>query len=326
MHFSEFDANNVTPNQKTSVWLDVSTDGDERMWQLPLLAARGAQAGPTLVVTAGVHGDEYEGVEAILDVFERVAPATLRGTLLMLSVCNRPAYELIRRSSPVDGLNLARVFPGAAGGTLTERIAHWMTERLLRAADFYIDLHSGGITAQIPTLVGYVHDSGALGQRSRAGAEAFGAPVQWGHPLPLPPGRTISAATELGVPSLYTEAPGGGYARPDDVTCFADGVLNVMRHLNMLDGEPQPRPMTHDLFGDGNLDHVIETPVAGYFRAEVELLQTVEAGQRLGTVRSLLGETLAEITASRAGIVIMLRRLHRVNAGDGVAQITGELA
>ena len=67
-------------------------------------------------MTAAVHGDEYEGVEAIPQIYARVSPAELQGTLLLVPVCNVPAYETSQRSSPVDGLNLARVFPGDANG------------------------------------------------------------------------------------------------------------------------------------------------------------------------------------------------------------------
>jgi predicted deacylase len=171
-------------------------------------------------------------------------------------------------------------------------------------------------------LIGYIHDDGDLGQRSLAAARAFGAPILWGHPLPVPPGRTISVATDLGVPSLYTEAPGGGYADPDDVSCFVDGVLNVMAHLDMIDTAPGPRPLRHHLFGDGNLDTVISAPVAGYFRAAVNLLDEVEPGAHLGTVYDLFGAAQAEIGADGAGIVIMVRRLHRVHVGDGLVHLT----
>lgn len=295
---------------------------DGGQWQLPLLYVTGAQNGPTLAVTAGVHGDEYEGVEAIPHVFQLVDPATLRGTLLMVPVCNLPAYAAAQRSSPMDGLNLARVFPGDPNGTITQRIAHWLTEKVIRPADFFIDLHSGGVAGNIPTLIGYIHDEGELGQRSQAAARAFGAPVLWGHPLPVPPGRTISAATDLGIPSLYTEAPGGGYARPDDVACFTQGIISVMRHLGMVAGAPEPRPTTHHLIGDGNMDTVIAAPVAGFFRAEVKLLEEVAAGQRLGSLRDFFGAELAAICAPQSGVVIMLRRLHRAQVGDGLAHIT----
>ena len=300
----------------------IALKADGSMWRLPLLYVTGAESGPTLVVTAAVHGDEYEGVEAIPRIFAQVDPKELCGTLLMIPVCNPAAYDAGTRNSPVDDLNLARVFPGDPAGTITERIADWLTQKLFTQADFYIDLHSGGIAAMIPTLVGYIHDDGELGQRSLAAAQAFGAPVLWGHPLPLPPGRTISAAVELGVPSLYTEAPGGGYARPDDVACFRQGVLNVMRRLGMLAGDPVPRPLTHHLLGDGDLDTVTSAPVAGFFRAEVDLLAEVEAGQRLGAIRDLFGKELVAIRSERTGVVILLRRIHRVQRGDGLAHVT----
>lgn len=322
MQFRDLHLSNLPRGRKATDWLIVAGRADGTMWQLPLLYVTGNEPGPTLVVTAAVHGDEYEGVEAIPRIFQRVKPDALRGTLVMVPVCNMPAYEVAQRSSPIDGLNLARVFPGDARGTITQRIAYWITEKLLKHANFYIDLHSGGAAYNIPTLIGYIHDNGPLGQASLAGARAFGAPILWGHPLPIAAGRTVSAATDLGVPSLYTEAPGGGFARPEDVACFTQGVINVMIHLGMLSGTPQTQAMTHHLFGDGNLDHVIEAQAAGYFRAEVELVSMVKAGQRLGTVQDFFGHPLQEVVASQAGLVIMLRRFHRVHVGDGLAQIT----
>ena len=323
MNFQALTLSTLPRNHKQSDWLTVATRTDGSEWRLPLLYVTGSEPGPTLVVTAAVHGDEYEGVEAIPQIFQRVQPTVLRGTLVMVPVCNMPAYETAQRSSPIDGLNLARVFPGDEHGSITQRIAFWITQKLLKDADFYIDLHSGGAMYNIPMLIGYIRDEGELGQRSLAGARAFGAPILWGHPLPMAPGRTVSAATDLGVPSLYSEAPGGGYARPDDVSCMIEGVLNVMKHLGMLAGNPQPRPTTHHLFGDGNLDQVISADVAGYFRAEVKLLEEVKAGQRVGLIRDLFGNVIQEVNADQDGIVIMLRRFHRVHVGDGLAHLTG---
>jgi predicted deacylase len=278
-----------------------------------------------LVVLGAVHGDEYEGVEAIPQVFAEIDPAALAGTLVMVPVCNLPAYEAALRNSPIDSMNLARVFPGRADGTVTERIAHALTEQLLRHADFLLDLHSGGVAYDIPTLVGYIHDDGELGQRSQAAAKAFGAPVMWGHPLPMPPGRSLSAAVALGVPCLYTEAHGGGTARIEDVACFQRGTLNLMRHLGMVAGAPNPPEQPVHLVGDGNLDVVTLAPAGGYFRPSVALLDTVQRGEPLGNIFDLFGKTLATITAEADGIVIMLRRLHRVHVGEGLVQVTNTL-
>ncbi len=324
MHFQDFDVSQLPQNYEAMDWLDVAPRTDGSMWRLPLMAMTGATAGPTLLVIAGVHGDEYEGIAAIPRIFGRlqIQENPLRGTLLMLPICNKPAYEVAQRSSPIDGLNLARVFPGEEHGTVTQQIAYWITEKLLKQSDFLIDLHSAGIAYNIPTLIGYLHSDDDLGQRSRAAAEAFGAPIMWGHPLPVPPGRSISAATDLGIPSLYTEAPGGGYTRSEDIECFITGVLNVMKHLGMIDGKLNPLPVTHHLLGDGNLDSVISAPIAGRFQTLVNLLDEVKKGDRIGKIQDPFGQIIAEITADQDGVVIMIRRLHRVNKGDGLLHLT----
>ena len=326
MHFRDFDISILPRNYEVMDWLDVAARADGSMWRLPFMVMTGAKAGRTLVVTAGVHGDEYEGIEAIPRIFGRVSPRELCGTLLMLPICNKPAYEVAQRNSPIDGLNLARVFPGNEDGTVTQQIAFWITEKLLKQADFFIDLHSAGIAYNIPTLIGYLDGDSDLGRRSRSAAEAFGAPIMWGHPLPVPPGRTISAATDLGVPSLYTEAPGGGYTRPQDVDCFVTGVINVMNHLDMLSGEVERLPLTHHLFGDGNLDTVISASVEGHFQVLVNLLDEVKQGDRLGKILDPFGELIEEISAVSDGVVIMIRRLHHVEVGDGLVHLTNHYA
>jgi predicted deacylase len=283
------------------------------------------EPGPTLVVLGAVHGDEYEGVETIPLAFSDVDVSNMAGTLVMVPVCNLPAFESAIRSSPIDGMNLARVFPGKPDGTVTERIAYALTEKLFRHADFLLDLHSGGVAYEIPTLIGYLHDDGELGQKSRAAAEAFGAPVLWGHPMPVPAGRSISAAMAYNVPWLYTEASGGGFARPSDIACFRRGVLNIMRHLGMLPGAPEVPQPTHHLVGDGNLDIVTLAPVGGYFRPTVAVLDNAAKGNVLGDIFDFFGKKIATITAEMDGVVIMVRRLHRVHVGEGLVQVTNTL-
>lgn len=324
MHFRDFEIVALPRNYEMMDWLEVAPRDDTSMWRLPLMVVAGAKHGPTLVVTAGIHGDEYEGMQAIPHIFSKISPQELRGTLVMLPVCNKPAYEVCQRNSPIDDLNLARVFPGNEHGTITQQIAFWITKKLLKDADFFIDLHSAGVAYNIPTLIGYIHSSDMLGQRSHEAAKAFGAPIMWGHPLPIPHGRSISAATDLGVPSLYTEAPGGGYARVEDVDCFVNGVVNVMKHLNMLSGSLQRLPTTHHLLGDGNLDTVISASVKGYFQVLVNLLDVVKQGDRLGKILDDLGQEVEEILAPRDGVVIMIRRFHYVDIRDGLIHLTND--
>ena len=121
----------------------------------PVLVARGRRPGPTLVVSANVHGDEYEGVRAILETFEWLDPEAMNGDVLAVPVVNVPAFWSGTRTSPLDGANLARVFPGDEDGTPSQQIAWHFAQSVIARADFYLDLHSAGIRYRMPSMVGY---------------------------------------------------------------------------------------------------------------------------------------------------------------------------
>ncbi|MBI5878575.1 MAG: succinylglutamate desuccinylase/aspartoacylase family protein [Chloroflexi bacterium] len=318
MNIQQFDVSKLARGAKQHLKLDLTTLGDGHMLSLDMLAAAGSQPGPLVVVLAGIHGDEYEGMIAIPQVYAGLDPQALRGTVVCVPVCNAPAFGSATRSSPIDGLNMARVFPGDPSGTITQRIAYWLGETIMRHADLVIDLHSAGVAYNLPMLVGYYRPAGqALGVRTRKLAEAFGAPVIWAHP-DMAPGRTMSFAAEHGIPGLYTEAPGAGRARPEDVATITTGVVNCLKSLGMLDGEPVLQPVTHRLYGSGDLDHIILANTGGLFFAHVGLLDTVRKGDLLGEVRTPAGEMLEMVRSSAGGVVITLRGLLRVNAGDGL--------
>jgi predicted deacylase len=321
-----FDLDRLRSGSRGSFALPVMRlpDGND-LW-LPVLAATGASDGPLLAVLAGVHGDEYEGIRAITQIFRAFDLADLRGRLIMVPVCNLPAYRTATRNSPIDGLNLARVFPGDPRGTVTQRIAYRLTERIIAPASLLIDLHSAGIAYTMPTLVGYPYADTPLGRASRDAALAFGCDVLWGHPPdPNAGGRSISAAEQCGVPWIYTEAAGGGRARPADVACYTTGVLNVMRHLEMLPGRPTVQPPRCHLLGAGNTDDPIRADTSGYFVSHVELLEPVTAGQMIGAVLDFAGEPIEEIHAHVDGRVVMIRGLPVIHAGEGAFLLSGEM-
>jgi predicted deacylase len=322
-----FELNRLRPGSRGSFVLPVTRLPDGSDLRLPVLAAAGAGDGPVLAVLAGVHGDEYEGIRAIPQIFRELDLAALRGQLIMVPVCNLPAYRTATRSSPIDGLNLARVFPGDPQGTVTQRIAYALTEQVIAPANLLIDLHSAGIAYTMPTLVGYPYADTPLGRASYAAALAFGCDVLWGHPPdPNAGGRSISAAEQRGVPWIYTEATGGGRALAADVTCYTTGVFNVMRHLGMLPGQPVARRLRCHLLGAGNTDDPIRVDTSGYFVSHVELLEPVVVGQIIGAVLDFAGEEIEHIKAHVAGRVVMMRGLPMIHAGEGAFLLSGEMA
>lgn len=323
MHISHFEPSVLDRGSKTHLPLEICALADGGSVSLTLLAVVGAKPGPTFVVTAGVHGDEYEGVHAILKSYRNLNPADVRGSWLAVPVANPPAYNAVSRSSPIDAMNLARIFPGDADGEPSERIAHYLTHKLIAHADLYLDLHSAGMNYTMPSVCGYHLDEGDGGRASRQAALAFGLDVVWGHPGELPPGRSLSAATDLGVPWIYTETTGGRRALPEDVQAFTNGIRNVMKHLGMLSGGVNTQPPRYDLAGDGNLEKAIPTKTSGFFVPTVSLLDQVNEGQVLGHILDMTGETIEEIQADRNGTVIMMRGLPMIHAGEGACVITG---
>ncbi|MCD6034171.1 MAG: hypothetical protein K0S78_6357 [Thermomicrobiales bacterium] len=146
---------------------------------LRALVAVGQAPGPTLLAVAGVHGDEYEGMAAVREVFAALDPGTMSGSLLAIPVANPLAYAARTRSTPseVDGLNLARVFPGDAGGTVTQRLAHHLlclVERNVGAGDLFVDLHSGSADVAFAAMAGFRDVPGSGREASEEAARHFG--------------------------------------------------------------------------------------------------------------------------------------------------------
>ena len=294
-------------------------------WTVRAFVATGTRPGPTLTILAGIHGDEYEGPLAIAELLVMLPLGELAGTILAVPVSNPPAFAAGTRENPLDGKNLARCFPGLEEGTATERLAWALTNAAIAPADALIDLHSAGVAYEMPLLVGYCVGPRAVGERSRALALAFGAPLVWEHPK-IAPGRTLSAALDREIPCVYTEASGGGGAPPETIRCYVEGLRRALIALTMLPGTP-PEPR-HVAFwrGAGDTDRTLVAPATGLLRGAVAVGDPVAAGQTLGEIVDYDGRLLATIVAPVDGVVVMTRRLPRVTAGDGLYLLTTPVA
>jgi predicted deacylase len=305
---SEFNLDRYAPGR---YWISIELRAGTRDLDLNVLLIRGAETGKTLVVTGGVHGDECEGVRAILETFRELDPSEMRGTFLAVPVANAPAFWSGTRVSPLDSANLARVFPGSLNGLPTETIAYWIDQLVLSRADLYLDLHSGGIRFAMPTLVGYYEAD----PRARDAAFAFGAPVVWCHPL-IAPGRTISAAVARGIPALYAESPGGGRISLADLALYRCGLKNLLHHLSILTGKPVPAPVWLHLRGNGDIDQGIQASVRGILISRVRLLEEVTRGQEIGVLVDIGGNVIECLHAPSSGRVVLIHAYPVVVPGE----------
>ncbi len=323
--FASFDPEAQPRGSKRAYYLDVAELPSGDTLRLAALVAKGAEPGPTLVALGGVHGDEYEGPHAARLAFDALDTGRMAGSFVGVPQCNVPAFAAGTRTSPIDGLNLARIFPGDAQGTITERIAYNLGEHVIAGCDFLIDLHSSGAPTAIAPLIGYYRGDDDHGRKSLEAALAFGMPVLWGHP-DVGPGRTVSYAHERQIPWLYTESVGGGWLNQRHARMYADGVINVLKLLGVVEGEPNRKPPTHHLVGDSNNDVTAQTTLAsGYFVSEANVLDRVEKGDMIGRVVGLAGEVKDEIVAQSDGVIVLLRANPTVAAGEWICVVTGEI-
>jgi predicted deacylase len=312
-----FDPKEINTPGKHSFFLELGKTGTGEQIGLPLLLAIGQNPGKTLVAIAAVHGDELEGVQAIHEVFAQLDPREMSGRFIAVPVANLPAFREVQRLSPIDSLNLARTFPGRKDGTVTERIAFYLAELIIREADFFIDLHSSGIAFQMPIMVGYDAGKGTAAEASKRAACQIGTPVLWGHPE-ISPGRSISSAADLGIPWLYMESPSGGSVSKVNLPYYVNGLLNLLGHLKIISREVEPAAPEIHLWGSGDLDRIQTVNNAGFFVSRVELMERVRMGQNIGIVRDLFGQTIEELNAQQDGFVALVRNCPVVNPGDAV--------
>ena len=289
--------------------LPVTTLASGYELSIPLHRLEGRSPGPTLGLSAVVHGDEPLTNEVIRQVLLRVDLAELRGTILAVPIVNPLAFESLTRHTPIDMLDLNRNFPGAPGGWLSEQIAHVLGTRFVSQLDVHVDLHTGGV---FPT-VDYVY----IFDRSRDLSTAFGSTFLFEPSNPYP-GTFSIPARERGIPFFTAEVGGGSFLDAHYIEHGVRGVMNVMKQLGMLDGEvvrPQRQTVVTEIA-------VIRPRFGGMLHPEIGLDQLgkeVRGGTLLGRVLSPhTFETLEEIRAPfDLGYMILLRGgMIRVHPGD----------
>lgn len=264
-------------------YLTVPHSRDDSAWgsiQIPITTIANGE-GPTLLFTAGSHGDEYEGQIALMKAARRLRPEEIRGRVILLPSLNHPAVLAGTRLSPIDGLNMNRVFPGRRVGTPTEMIAHYVYHRLLPLADVVVDLHSGGRTLEfLPSVIMHDLPDPELRARTLAAIRAFGAPAAAILTELDSEGMLDTAVESLGKVFISTELGGGGTSTAATVGIAERGIDNLLRHFGVLASEAPPPEAGRTLYTPEGTAFVVARG-AGMLEMLVDLGEPVAAGQPL---------------------------------------------
>jgi len=280
--------------------------------------------GPHLLITAGVHGDEYEPMLVAQELISQLKDKLKTGKLTIVPVVNISAYKGASRYGN-DGLDLARTCPGNADGMATEIVAYHITE-LIKKADYYIDMHTGGEVYDIFPLAGYLlHPLPHILEKQREMAEKFNLPLIWGTEH-TPNGRTLSIARDANVAAIYVEYGGGSSVSKEIVKAYIRGCLRVLQYLKMIAVIDQvqshiPFWLEDHTINNGNLQMKMPAPCSGIFVSEATIGELISKGDIIGNIIDPLNHQLVQIKAEHDGLVFLLRVSANVKTGDSLGGI-----
>ena len=282
----------------------------------------GAGTGPTVLLTGGNHGDEYEGPVALMKLMQRLPSMKIHGRLIVIPGLNFPAFINGSRTSPIDRGNLNRLFPGVRNGQPTEMIAHYVETELLPRADIVIDLHAGGASFDhLPTLLASPPAQGERRALYLDLVREFGSPNTMIMDL-LGEDRTIAAAAERHG-KLFLCGEFGGHAGCDaaNLAIAESGLQRVLHRLGVTP-EPYPSPAGETrMLRVAGARHYVYAPLAGVFEPTFALGDQVLEDQLAGRLFDPHQPWKAplEIRFRGDGTVMCMRTFARVEPGDCIA-------
>lgn len=302
----------IAAGTRETVDLPVSVLSDHTPVTMSVHVVHGRTPGPTLFVSAAVHGDEVIGVEIVRRLLRAPNLDRLKGTLLAIPIVNTFGFMNHSRYLP-DRRDLNRTFPGSKAGSLTARLASLFMREIVLRSDIGIDLHSAAIhRTNLPQI-----------RVSPSKTETLGLAMDFGAPLVLTaklrPGSLRQAAQENGVDMLLYEA--GEALRFDELAVRAGvaGVLRVMNRLGMVSAKGIAKPKAKSIFA--NSSFWVRAPAGGLLRTFRTTGDTVARNDVLGAISDPFGETEREVIAEDGGLVIGRTNLPVVNEGDGLFHV-----
>jgi predicted deacylase len=289
--------------------------------------------GPTVLLVAGTHGDEYEGQILLQELIRSLEPEQVAGTVIIVPSANHAAVLAGTRVSPIDDGNLNRSYPGMPGSGPTSQVAHVISSELLPRADLVIDIHSGGsMSTYLPCAFIYEGPNEALWAQKVAAAQVMGLPYTMVVGSRLEPGSLSTAGDDAGILTLSAELGGGGTVDRAVLAHARRGLTALLKSVGVLIGDnvvnaesgAAIRPVNEPTTWIRLLpESEVTSTAAGLFEPEVDLGQQVTAGQCVGRVHFIeeLDRSPREQFATIDGVIAIRRRPTLVRIGTNVVYI-----
>lgn len=305
---------------------------------LPVCVIRGGKPGPTVTLIAGVHGDEFEGPITLQRMAKELTSDLIHGCLILIPCVNLNGLRRSKRRSPYDGKDLDTCFPGKAVGSISDRIAYELFERLIKPADLVLDMRSGGATMNFAPLVAVRSSNGqrvrnlstpnAAQKRqldSEAAMTAFGAPYCLRMPASAPNSCLQGAVEAAGIPYLQTELGGGAGSNAETLSIAWVGCHNVLRQQGLLEEDIELR--SSRIFEITDNSFYVYATSEGILEQHVRLGSNVYQGDPLVSIVPMgnTGDQAHALKVPKNGALLAIRHAGPVEPGDLVAILADEV-
>ncbi len=303
----------VSPGEHKLVKISIDRLPTGTLIDIPIYVFNSKKPGPTVLVQAGLHGDEINGIEIVRRMLQEDSFHVDRGAVIAVPILNIFGFIHFSRDVP-DGKDVNRSFPGTKTGSMASRMAYHYTSQILDQVDFGIDLHTGGAQRHNYPQIRFTEED----EVSRQIAEVFQAPFVF--PARLIKGSFRNAAFKRGVPVVVFEA--GESMRFDDYAILEgmQGILNVLHHFEMV---PDLDPVYAEKHNSVMIKERkwLRAPTAGMFIPEIQNGSAITKGQELGIVTDTYARRRKQVKAPYDGFVFCINHQAVVNQGEALFHI-----
>ncbi|MEM6379739.1 MAG: M14 family metallopeptidase [Bacteroidota bacterium] len=288
---------------------------------IPVSIIKGKNPGPTFTIVSGVHGYEYPPIIAAQNLIQEIDPSKLSGQLIIIPMANPNAfYSRSPYVNPQDQLNLNRVFPGSKQGTITEKIANYLTEVIIAKSDVFVDVHGGDAGEDLLPFVCYYNNESRPKETAmiKKLAEASGFSYVVAYPYTLRDDQAakyaFKQAVQDGKVALSIECGKLGNVQIEAVEEIKMGIYNMLAEIEMY---PQKTKMKTD-FITLNQQSYIRSNHRGVFFSDYNAGDQVKAGMIVGTIKDAFGNTIKEVVAPNSGLILYKIGTPPVNAWETI--------
>lgn len=296
----------------------ISFNSGNELAYMPITVIKGKSPGTVYTIVAGIHGYEYPPIIAVQELMNEIDADRLQGTLIILPVANTASFY--KRSpfvNPIDGKNLNTVFPGSASGSITEKIAHWITKEVIPVSDVFLDIHGGDAGEDLLPFICYYDNKDKQTEKARLLSEASGIEYIVSYPYNItkaePAKYAFKQAVQDGIVALSIEAGKLGTVQAENVALIKSAVYNMLDYSGIYKtGKAVIQTNKKHLYRQS----YIRVPERGIFYSPVKSGDTIAKGQNLGYITDDFGKIRHQVIAPVSGTVLYKVGTPPVNAGE----------